>query len=70
MRGADIGLTDHYLVRSKVRVKLRKIAQYKSNRRFDCQKLKNPMVQEEFKAAVNSRLESEPLHNIEESWCE
>ena len=70
LRGADIGLTDHYLVRSKIRVKLRKIPQHKSNRKFDCEKLKQLVYQEEFKAAVNSKLQSEPPHTVEESWCE
>ena len=69
MRGADIGLTDHYLVRSKLRVKLRRVSHHQNNRRFDSQKLKDPAFQEEFRAAVNTRLESEPPGNIEEDWC-
>ena len=45
LRGADIGLTDHYPVRSKLRVRLRRVTRHRNSRRFNSQKLKNPEVQ-------------------------
>ena len=69
-RGADIGLTDHYLVGSKLRVKFRRVSRPKSSRMFDSHKLKDPVFQEEFKEAVNSRLGSENSGTIEEDWCQ
>ena len=44
LRGAGIGVTDHYLVRSKLTVKLRRVTHHRESRRFDSQKLKDPVV--------------------------
>ena len=39
-RGADIGLTDHYLLAARIRMKLKKESRTEQPRLFDGQKLK------------------------------
>ena len=68
MRGGDIGMTDNYLVKSTVQVKLVSVPQHKSNKLYDSNKLKNREVQEAFNDSVNSRLSFQTPNSIEEQW--
>ena len=71
-RGADIGQTDHYLVVSKVKVKLRKIPKNTRKPAFDSSKLVNQSVRDEFNRKLEMKVEDLPelseISEIEEAW--
>ena len=61
MRGADCN-TDHYLVRSKIRLALRsqRLRRFQSNqRRFNVQKLRDPSVRAQFERKVSDAISNE-----------
>ena len=61
-RGADIGQTDHYLLVSKVRLKLKKTQVNNRKPLFDSGKLAEQDTREEFKLNIESKLEALPDH--------
>ena len=46
LRGADIGHTDHYLIRGKIRVKLYKVSTVQTARLYDTKKLEDEHITE------------------------
>ena len=69
-RGADIGLTDHYLVGARVRMKLRKEMHTGKPRRFDVQKLKCQQTCDEFRETLENKLPPVPSNDVETEWNE
>ena len=67
-RGADIGLTDHYLVEARVRMKLRKEMHTEQPRRFDVQKLKCQQTCDEFRETLENKLPPVPSNDAETEW--
>ena len=73
-RGADI-FSDHHLLVCKLKLKLKAIKKNGNNasRKYDVNKLKNPVKLNEFKIELRNRyqiLSTIPDHNIEEKWEE
>ena len=69
MRGADLGLTDHYLVRAKLRVKLKKHTSSSAAKILDSQRLGCEQVRAEFKEEVERRvLQTGTADGVEYSW--
>ena len=64
-RGADIGQTDHYLLISKVRLKLKKERKNTRSPVFDSGKLVEPSVKREFVQTLENKLQA-PLESNEE----
>ena len=56
LRGADIG-SDHMLVVSRLRLKLRRVVKEFARRKLDLDKLKDPPVQREFSLRLQNRFE-------------
>ena len=56
MRGADLGLSDHYLVRAKITVKLRKEHSSCVTGIHDSPKLESEQVQVEFREEVECKM--------------
>ena len=56
LRGADIG-SDHMLVVSRLRLKLRRVVKESARRKLDLDKLKDPPVQREFSVRLQNRFE-------------
>ena len=70
LRGADIGLTDHYLVRGKIRVKLSKASHFKPLRLYDNSKLHNQEKREEFERTVERKCQRIEGVDLESNWTE
>ena len=69
MRGADLGLTDHYLVRAKIRVKLKKQSRPSVIKVLDSNKLENDQVNVEFREEFQRRLgQDETTDDVNCSW--
>ena len=79
MRGADIA-SDHLLVRTKIRIKLKRIQQTQSpRRRFDYVKLQIPNIRKQFSIKLTNRydalqnldsVELDSSNNMERRWQE
>ena len=65
LRGADIGVTGHYLVRGKIKVKVSKVSNFQATRLYDIGKLGDERVREEFRRAID-----ENRHDLNESDLE
>ena len=70
LRGGDIGLTDHYLVRAKVKVKLSKTSNLQPPRLYDTRKLKNHSVRENFREAMEEKCQDLNGSLLESQWSE
>ena len=70
LRGADIGLTDHYLVQAKVKVRLSKIPDVQPPRLFDTKKLEDHGIREDFKLAMENKCHSLSGNSLETQWSE
>ena len=67
-RGADIGLTDHYLVKAKLRLKLLKHVDSNPPRLYDIEKLKDDSISQLFQSSLESKLEEFPDNDVEVPW--
>ena len=71
-RGADIGQTDHYLLVSKVRVKLKRIQRITRKPMFNSSKLAERAVRQEFQQKLETKLEELPesadMTEVEGAW--
>ena len=71
-RGADIGQTDHYLLVSKVRVKLKRIPRISRKPIFNSSKLADRAVRQEFQQKLETKLEALPesadMTEVEGAW--
>ncbi|XP_078682384.1 uncharacterized protein LOC144916861 [Branchiostoma floridae x Branchiostoma belcheri] len=56
-RGADVG-SDHYLVRAKIKLKLKKIRKQNTTKPFDIDKLSKDEICQEFTLEVNNRFQA------------
>ena len=70
LRGADNGLTDHYLVGAKMRVKMVKAGNPQAARRYDIRKLLETEVREEFKATAEEKCQSLECNDVQISWSQ
>ena len=74
LRGADIGLTDHYLLRAKVRVKLSKASNTQPRRLYDTEKLQDPYIRETFRVSMEEKCQDvsvntfESVNTLESQW--
>ena len=55
LREADIRVTDHYLVRGKIRVKLSKVSSIQPARLYDTKKLGDEHIREEFRGTMEAK---------------
>ena len=69
-RGADIGLTDHYLVAARVRLKLKKESRNEQPRLFDVQKLRSQETRDEFRDMLEAKLAAPPPNEVNFEWNE
>ena len=67
-RGADLGLADHYLVRAKIRVKLKKQPSSSIAKIFDSQRLGCEQVTATFRAEVERRFGETEIAGVDYNW--
>ena len=68
MRGADCW-TDHYLLRSKLSLRLRPpMKRRAAKRKLNCRALELAEKREEFKEAISEKLDENPPAGVEEGW--
>ena len=70
LRGADIGLTDHYLVRAKIKVKMSKISNLQPSRLYDAKKLEDNRIRENFRETLEEKCQELDGDIIETQWSE
>ena len=68
LRIADIGVTDHYLVRGKIRVKLSKVSNSRPTRLYDTVKLEDERLQEEFRRDIDEKCHDLNKSDLELQW--
>ena len=67
-RGADIGQTEHYLVRAKNRVRMVKASYGQPARMYDSKRLEHVEIREEFKTTVEQKCQSLDSDDAETLW--
>ena len=65
LRGADFGLTDHYLFRAKIRITMSKVANTKPPRLYDIEKLQDTHVRERFKESMEEKCRDTSMNTLE-----
>lgn len=70
LRGADIGLTDHYLVRAKIKVRMSKISNLQPPRLYDTKKLEDNRIRESFRETLEDKCQELDGDIIETQWSE
>ena len=70
LRGADIGQTDHYLLRAKIRVRMVKGSNRQPARMYDSKRLEDREIREEFKATAERKCQSLDSVDVETLWSQ